>query len=151
MFDFLNPAIKNIPPEQAALLRALGGEVNKYVVMDQLGAAALDRVSGKHDFDEQERRLNLMLKKKQLGMDIDDDEYESILNKKKIGNAGVASLMNSVPKHAILRATYKNAYAIKDDLPSILDTFKGGLGHATGSSPKSANFVRDAVRFVGKR
>lgn len=133
-----------------SLMRALGGEVRKYSLLDKASDFAIDKVSGHSKLEDEARRLDILLKKKQLGMDIDDDQYQGLLNTRNIGNASTAYLMNSVPKHAIMRATYKNAYAVKDDLPSILDTFKGGLGHA-GSSAEQPSFIRGITRFIGKR
>jgi hypothetical protein len=165
--DWFNTG-NNSGTDTASLMRALGGEVRKYTLMDKAADFAMSKLSGSGSLDNEARKLDILLKKKQLGMDIDDDEYQDLLNHKKIAQAGAASLMNSIPKHAILRAHFKTAHYVpepseaglvpffktayaygNDDLPNIMGTFKGGIKDVARKS--EPGFVRGLTRFIGRR
>jgi hypothetical protein len=150
MYNFFND---QEPGDNASMIRSLGGEVRKFALMNRAADAVIDYASGAHkqrDLDTEAKRLEILLRKRQLGFK-DDDAYESLLNG-ELPRGAANSLMNAVPKYNILRPVYKDAYAIGgDSAPGIMDAFKGGLGNVSrsGSAGKqSANIVSKLTRFI---
>lgn len=121
------------------LLNEAFDRYEKMKFLDRIGNLVLPRLTGDHDMDVESRKLDIMLKKRMLGMD-SSQEYEDSIN----GN-GRSFWAQMAPSFAIrgldaisepsLIPKYKVAHSIADMLPSnVSNITKAGSKYGAGIS-----------------
>jgi hypothetical protein len=143
--------------DQEFLTRLIGSEFRKYSLQNAAIDLAAQHFDSGKNLSNEAQRLDILLRKKQLGIDMDDDEYQKLVNGGNTPmnkrNVALSSLMNSVPSHTILKAHFKTGFLPEpeDTLPNIMDAFKGGLGNVARSTEHNPNIVKQLTRFIGRR
>jgi hypothetical protein len=140
MFDFLNPALASLDPSDRAILKAISGEVVKFQVMDEV----YNRVGGHEGLAKESERLNIMLKRKQLGMPINDDDYE------RMNDNDSSKLQVALAKHGIERSRYPIG-RVADSVVARHPPIKLDLGPDQGMVEKMMNIFKQQAEGQGGR
>jgi len=81
--EFFFPNHPGLTLEQRGMLKGVSDEFQAFELKKQLGQAMLDKFDGttrSKQFDTQAKRLDILMKKKQLGLPLYDGDYEDLLN-----------------------------------------------------------------------
>ncbi len=110
----------------------------KMKLLDKLGNMALSRVSGEHDRDLELKKLDILTKKRMLGLPISSQDYEDAVNEDipfyaKLAPGLSRRAFQQIPEPFSLAPHYKVAHSIADMLPSNVNTLtKAGSKYGSG-------------------
>lgn len=82
--EYLYPTHSELPPEIASLLKGVSKEARAFLIEKQVADYAFDKVTGAgkgKDLNNEAQKLNILMMKRKLGLPLDDDDYEGLLNK----------------------------------------------------------------------
>ena len=74
------PSHTGLNPDHAKLLKGVADEMMAFELKKDIGNYALSKFDDDKRLGTEAKRLDILVKKKQLGLPIDDDEYEDLIN-----------------------------------------------------------------------
>lgn len=153
VLDFLNPRHEGMDPAQARLLRGVADEMMSFTAKKDIGEAVFNKVTGddSKDIDREAKRLDIMLKKRQLGLDIDDDDYEDYVNhdsSKPLTIAGASMTMRKTRPSVMAYDEY-----LPEGIPYIMkmENSPGPGGNLLKLPMKTGGVLKDSINVIQGR
>lgn len=153
VFDFLNPKHEGMDPAQARLLRGVSDEMMTFIAKKDIGEAVFNKVTGddSKELDHEAKKLDILLKKRQLGMDYDDDDYEGLVNHNSSNPLTIAAASMT------MRKTRPSVMALEEYLPEAIpyimkmETPPGPGGDLLKLPMKTGGVLNDSINVIQGR
>ncbi len=102
--DFLTDLMPDagLDPATDRLVRGLLKRYGQFKMIETGGESLIDRVTGKHAYDEENNRLDLALKRRALGLQDSEDFDEARNSDAPLYAAGFNGIMQKIPEPGFL-------------------------------------------------
>lgn len=137
VYDFFVPPLTGLEPGQAKLIRGVSDELRSLYFKKELSDMAEKQILGPSQnerLDTEAKKLDIIMKKKTLGLQLNDDEYEGLVNK---------SLLPDLTK-AGANLTIKNTRS------SVMGVPQGFMKPAKAIPEWAYNLAGEAKKIPGK-
>ncbi len=106
--DFLTDLMPDagLDPDTDRLVRGLLKRYGQFKLTENVGESLMDRLSGKHAYDEENRDLDLRLKRRALGLQDSEDFDESRNGGGAVYAAGLGGALQAIPEPGFLSPKY---------------------------------------------